>query len=84
MAESNGLLNRRTGSNPYRGFESPPLRSMDRFNLDQLGPKTRTTLARKIAVNLVMKSRHLWSEEIALAIARLAESSLEIRKEIGE
>ena len=26
MVESSGLLNRRTGLNLYRGFESPPLR----------------------------------------------------------
>jgi hypothetical protein len=26
VAEGNGLLNRRMGNNPYRGFESRPLR----------------------------------------------------------
>ena len=29
MAEGNGLLNRRTGKRPYRGFESRPLRYTD-------------------------------------------------------
>ncbi len=28
MVESSGLLNRRTGLNLYRGFESPPLRQL--------------------------------------------------------
>ena len=30
-AEGNGLLNRRMGNNPYRGFESRPLRSSLRY-----------------------------------------------------
>ena len=31
MAEGNGLLNRRTGIYPYRGFESRPLRYLKRL-----------------------------------------------------
>ena len=33
MVESSGLLNRRTGLNLYRGFESPPLRQPNKYRL---------------------------------------------------
>ena len=35
MAEGDGLLNRYTESNPYPGFESPPLRFFDHVTDDR-------------------------------------------------
>ena len=48
MAEGNGLLNRRMGINPYRGFESRPLRSTLRYSR-----KGRLTAERQ-AIFLIM------------------------------
>ena len=43
MVESSGLLNRRTGLNLYRGFESLPLRQP--LGIDQLQPGSLFVLA---------------------------------------
>ncbi len=63
MAESDGLLNRCTGSNPYRGFESRPLRKgepQDKvlgFGFIDGGMRTRNEGSPSLALNLIER---LW------------------------
>jgi hypothetical protein len=66
VVESSGLLNRRRGLNLYRGFESPPLRHIFLFKINnlQLDAVTVADLYATMRVN----ARHLRPSQTPLSV----------------